>query len=250
MFRIPKTNNVVKLALLVTFVLGTYVHLHSQFNSEKDMKNEKITVEIWSDVVCPFCYVGKKKIEKAIRKLQVEDVVKIEWKSYQLDPNFPADSSVLYYPYLSKRIGYSEDQLKVMGQNLVQSGLRYGIKFNFDSAKVCNTLDLHRLIAWSKQYNLSSNLKEAFMHAYFTDGIDLSVDETVLDIVENAGLSRTEAESVLNSNAYESDVTESINKANQLQVTGVPHFIINGNQRISGAQEDVVFERAIMDAVN
>jgi predicted DsbA family dithiol-disulfide isomerase len=233
------------MAVLMVFNLSS-IH---QLNKEKEMKEEKMKIEVWSDVVCPFCLVGKKNLEQAINNLHAEDKVEVIWHSYQLDPVFPKDASMLYYPYHLKRSGYTERQLKPMGQRLNQMAEPYGIKYNFEKVLVVNSIDLHRLLFWSKKFDLYDQLNEAFMMAYFTKGVDLSKDMNVLEIIDQVGLNVSEAKNILSSDAYFSDVKEDIQKARELGIRGVPFFLINKSEKIAGAQDIRSFEVAISSAL-
>jgi predicted DsbA family dithiol-disulfide isomerase len=206
----------------------------------------KISIGIWSDIVCPFCFIGKKKLEKAISKLNLSDQVEIEWHSFQLDPDFPKGESIPSSEYLAKRKNFPLEQINSIQKQLTASATPYGIDFQFDKSLSFNTMDVHRLWQWSKTMGKSSELKEALMLAYFTNGIDLSKEENVLKVVENCGLDRIEAQAIFRSDAFSNDVDEDICQASQIGVRGVPFFVINNQFAISGAQEDNVFESALM----
>ncbi len=208
------------------------------------MKNIKI--DIWSDIVCPFCFIGKKKLEQAISKLQLSEQVEIEWHSFQLDPDFPKGEAIPSSTYLAQRKNYPIEQINAIQQQLTGSAKVYGIDFQFEKALSFNTIEVHRLWQWSKNLGKSSELKEALMKAYFSDGIDLSKEENILQVVENSGLDKLEAESILKSNQFSNEVDEDIYHASQIGVKGVPFFVINNQFAISGAQEDSVFESALM----
>jgi predicted DsbA family dithiol-disulfide isomerase len=209
----------------------------------------KIKIEIWSDVVCPFCFIGKKKMEQAITKLNAEDKTEIIWHSFQLDPDFPKDTSAPSTEYLSEKKGYPVEQIKGMYNQLTHQGAAYGIDFQFEKALSFNTIDVHRLIQWSKILNKSNELKEAFMLAYFTDGIDLSQQENMLKVVESLGLDTTKAKEILGNDAFAQDVEQDIYQSRQLGIRGVPYFLINEKEVISGAQNDSVFENVLTTAL-
>ena len=116
------------------------------------MKNEKVKIEIWSDIVCPFCYIGKKKLELAVSKLNAKDKVEIVWHSFQLDPVFPKGTSQSSAEYLSQRKGYPVGQIRAMQQHLVSQAKPYNIDFQFEKSLSFNTRDAHRLWQWSKQF--------------------------------------------------------------------------------------------------
>jgi predicted DsbA family dithiol-disulfide isomerase len=209
------------------------------------MQNPVINIEIWSDIVCPFCYVGKKKIQQVIEKLNIEDEVQIIWRSYQLDPDLPSEKAYPSLEYLMKKKNISAEQMQGMNEYLKQQGLQYGIDFQLDKSMVFNTFNAHRLLQWAKEFNKSSELKEAFMKAYFTDGIDLSNPENLISAVGKVGLDTQKAIEVLNSNDYSEAVENDIYQSKTISLRGVPHFLFNDKFFISGAQEDLVFENAI-----
>lgn len=209
------------------------------------MQNPVITIEIWSDIVCPFCYVGKKKIKQVIEKLNIEDEVQIIWRSYQLDPELPTEKAFPSLEYLMKKKNISAEQIQGMNEYLKQQGLQYGIDFQLDKSMVFNTFNAHRLLQWAKEFNKSSELKEAFMKAYFTDGIDLSNPENLISTVGKVGLDTQKAIEVLNSTVYSEAIENDIYQSKTISLRGVPHFLFNDKFFISGAQDDLVFENAI-----
>jgi predicted DsbA family dithiol-disulfide isomerase len=213
------------------------------------MIQEKMKIEIWSDIVCPYCYLGKKKIEQAIRKLNLNIPPEIIWHSFQLDPHFPKDTSISSPVYLSEKKRISEEQINGIHQHLVSQGKLYGINFQFEKALTFNTYDAHRLWQWSKESDKSSEVKDALFRAYFTNGIDLSNKENLLDIIAGSGLNKEEAEKILNSDSYERDVEVDRYQASQLGIRGVPYFLINEKAVISGAQDDKVFENVLLAAL-
>jgi predicted DsbA family dithiol-disulfide isomerase len=209
------------------------------------MQNPVITLEIWSDIVCPFCYVGKKKIQQVIEKLNIEDEVQIIWRSYQLDPDLPSEKAYPSLEYLMLKKNISAEQMQGMNEYLKQQGLEYGIDFQLDKSMIFNTFNAHRLLQWSKEFNKSSELKEAFMKAYFTDGIDLSNPDNLISAVGMVGLDTEKAKEIINSTSYSESVNDDIYQSKTINLRGVPHFLFNDKFFISGAQEDLVFENAI-----
>jgi predicted DsbA family dithiol-disulfide isomerase len=206
---------------------------------------KKIKIDIWSDFVCPFCYLGKKKIESAVEKVGIAENVEINYHSFLLEPDFPTEFSESNTEYLANRKNYPIEQIKVMQQQLVENGKTYGINFQFSTSLVFNTVKAHRLMQWAKQFDKSEVLKDAIMYAYFTNGIDLSKEENLLDVIENCGLNREEALQVLNSDQFSQEVENDIYTATQIGIKGVPFFVINDKFAISGSQEDRVFENAL-----
>lgn len=218
--------------------------------AEKEVKiMEKIKIEVWSDVVCPFCLIGKKKLEKAISDINAEENVEIVWKSFQLDPSFPTDKSIPSYEYLSERKGYPLNQIQYMCSQLAGQGKMYNIDFNFDRSLTYNTFKAHQLLKWSAALGKSSEVKEALMTAHFTNGIDLSAEEELLKLIQELNLDTEEAKHILETKTFENAVKQDLLQAQQLQITGVPYFLINGKQGISGAQSESVFAKAITAAL-
>jgi len=212
------------------------------------MENEKLKIEVWSDIICPFCYLGKRKLNRALSRLGLQNNAEIIWHSYQLDPDFPRNQSISSLQYLMEKKHYSAGQIEGMHQYLTEQGKLYDIDFQFDKALTFNTYDAHRLWQWSKLSGKGNEFKEALFLAYFTTGIDLSDNENLLKIVSGLGLERSEAEKILNSDSYEQDIEMDKYQARQLGIRGVPYFLINNKTEISGAQDDRVFESVLTSA--
>ena len=206
---------------------------------------EKIKVEVWSDMVCPFCYLGKQKLQQAIRKLHLENRTEVIWHSYQLDPYFPVSTSMPSSRYLVEK-GYPEVQLRGMQQQLTERGRAYGIRFAFDRSVYFNTLDSHRLWQWSKLSGRENEFKEAVFLAHFTEGRDLSDPLELIATAAVAGLNPEDAKQVLESGAFANEVEEDIYQSRQLGIHGVPYFLINDKLVISGAQDDSKFENTLI----
>jgi predicted DsbA family dithiol-disulfide isomerase len=219
-------------------------------NSNAVSQMSQIKIDVWSDVVCPFCYLGKAKLEHAIQKLGLTDEVNIEWHSFQLEPSFPKNTSALAIDHLVKRKGISLEQLQTSQQRLVNQGKNYGIHFEFEKTLNFNTTDAHRLLHWSKAFEKSNELKTALIKAHFTDGVDLSQVKNLLKVVENIGLDPQSASQVLNSNSYAQEVQNDLALARQIGINGVPFFVFNQKTTISGAQPDSVFEEVLENSLN
>jgi predicted DsbA family dithiol-disulfide isomerase len=212
------------------------------------MELEKIKIEVWSDIVCPFCYLGKRKLNKALERLGLKGKAEIIWHSYQLDPDFPKDKSVMSLQYLMETRHYQASQIEGIHQYLTEQGKLYNIDFQFHKALTFNTYDAHRLWQWSKSLGKSDELKEAMFLEYFTKGTDLSDNDNLLNIIDMLGLNRSEASVILSSDAWEQEVEMDKYQARQLGIRGVPYFLINDKVDISGAQDDKVFESVLSSA--
>lgn len=202
----------------------------------------KMKVEIWSDIMCPFCYIGKRHFEEALKQFPEADKVEIEWRSFQLDPTLPkpaSDQNV--YEYLAQRKGISAEQSKRMHENVVQMALEAGLDYDFDNTVVANSFDAHRLIQFAKTKNLGDEAEERLFKAYFTEGKDMCARANLLQFAKEIGLDENETKKVLGSNAYTEEVKRDIEEAAQLGVRGVPFFVFNRKYAVSGAQPSEAF---------
>ncbi len=203
---------------------------------------EKIIIDIWSDIICPFCYLGKKKLELAIDKLNAHNNVEIRWHSFQLDPEFPRNTSMTSGEYLSTRKGISENQLFAIQNQMSMNARRYDIDFQFDKSMIFNTFNAHQLLKWSSKFNKQNELKSNLFKAHFSEGKDLSKTDILLEIITKSGLNSEEAIEILELSPYKLEVESDIIQAQKIGIRGVPFFVFNGKNAISGAQEDSVFD--------
>lgn len=199
-------------------------------------------IEIWSDYVCPFCYIGKKQLEQAIEETGFAGQVELVYKSYQLDPTTPVDTNVSTFEALAKKYGMSLEKAKEMTQGVAARAKEVGLNYNFDKLMEENTLKAHRLVKWAEQQGDATALVEALLHGYFIEAKRIGHDNVLVDIAEQVGLNRDEVEKVLASDEYKGEVESDIQEALELGVRGVPFFVVNRKYGISGAQPQEVFE--------
>lgn len=205
-------------------------------------------IEIWSDFVCPFCYLGKRKLEKALSEFEHKSQVQVIFKSYLLSPDAPLTNDKVGYEGFAQSKGVSLSQAKEMLDSVADRVKPYGLNYDMSKIQSTSTLKAHRLAKWARSYKKEKALTEVFMDAHFTKGANLSDDDTLLNLVERVGLDKLEALSVLESNAFLDVVTKERNEASQLGVRGVPFFVFDRKFAISGAQPDEVFTNAIKKA--
>ncbi len=199
-------------------------------------------VEIWSDIMCPFCYIGKRHYEKALEQFADAKNIEVEWHSFQLDPNLPKPASSLSpYEYLAQRKGMSIEQSKAMHQNVIKMAEAAGLNYDFDKAVVANSFDAHRLIQFAKTKGLGDEAEERLFKAYFTEGKDMCDAATLLQLAKEMGLNEVEAKEVINSNVFTTEVKKDIEEAAQIGVSGVPFFVFNRKYAVSGAQPSTSF---------
>ena len=205
-------------------------------------------IDIWSDIMCPFCYIGKRRLESALDQSGHKNDVEIVWHSFQLDPSMTSQPGKDLYSYLAERKGQSlEWSVKVHSQ-LTQTAKEVGLTYNFDKAVIANSFDAHRLIQLAKTHGLGDAAEERLFKAYFTDGKDISSHNTLLQIGIDLGLSVIEVGEMLNSDAFSDKVQEDIAMAQTLGISGVPFFVINNRYGISGAQPKEVFTDGLQQA--
>jgi predicted DsbA family dithiol-disulfide isomerase len=205
-------------------------------------------IEIWSDVVCPFCYIGKRKLEKALDKFPLKDQVEIEWKSFQLNPEEKTNPSINTLEHLAQSKGWSMDQTREITSNVVEMAKEQGLEFDFEKAKVANTKNAHRLIHFAKKQGKGGEMKERLLKAYFSDGENVDDPNTLIKLGADIGLNESEIKSMLASNQFDDAVDQDIYESRLIGVRGVPFFVLDRKFGISGAQPDEVFEETLEKA--
>jgi len=210
----------------------------------------KMQVEIWSDIMCPFCYIGKRHYEEALNKFADREDIEIIWKSFQLDPDIPTEISkpVNVYEYLASRKGMSYDQSVRMHQNVTEMARKAGLEYNFDKAVTANSLNAHKIIQLAKTKGLGDAIEERFFKAYFTEGRNLADSTTLAELGGDIGLDREEVLHALKDDRYAYLVNQDITEARQIGVTGVPFFVFNRKYAVSGAQPADAFLKTIEKA--
>lgn len=201
----------------------------------------KMKVEIWSDVMCPFCYIGKRRFETAMSKFGDAAGIEVEWRSFQLDPTIEAGHGKDLYQYLSERKGIPYEQAVQMNAQVAAMAADAGIVFEPANAVVANSFDAHRLSHLAKQHGLQDAAEERLFKSYFTESKDFA-DHTVLtELGKEIGLDENSVKATLNSDAFAKEVHEDINEAQALGIRGVPFFVFDRKYAVSGAQASEAF---------
>ena len=211
------------------------------------MKNQ-LKVQIWSDVMCPFCYIGKRKIEEAITQFENKESIEIEWKSFQLDPSFVATPNETIADHLAEKYGRDIDWAESMLENTAQTAKSNGLDFHFEKAILANSLNAHRLSHLAKKHNLSNELEELLFKAYFTEGKDVNDWNTLQEIGQKAGLHIDEIKQLIETDTFTKEVRADQQEAQSLGVTGVPFFVFDNKYAVSGAQPTDVFLKTLEKA--
>jgi predicted DsbA family dithiol-disulfide isomerase len=204
-----------------------------------------MNVEIWSDVMCPFCYIGKRKFEKALEQFPHKNNINIIWKSFQLDPTTITDPSLNTIDNLAQKKGWSKEQADQTIAHVTGIAKQVGLDFHFEKAVVANSLDAHRLSHLAKKYGKQNDLEEKLFSAYFIEGKNTADYNTLLQIATELGLDKTEVSALLKSDIYTNEVYHDIKQAQQIGVSGVPFFLLDNKYAVSGAQESDTFLGAL-----
>jgi predicted DsbA family dithiol-disulfide isomerase len=206
-------------------------------------------IEIWSDIACPFCYIGKRKIGNAIQRLPQPEEIVVEWKSFQLNPSLQTDPNQNTLTYLAETKGWTMEQTLQMTAQVTAMGKEEGLNFNFEKTAVANTKRSHRLLHLAKGFNCQNELKEQLFKAYFEEGKNIDELETLLQCAEQVGIPRAEAINVLDTQAFEEEIDQDVYESRLIGVQGVPFFVFDRKFGISGAQPDEVFDQTLQKAL-
>jgi predicted DsbA family dithiol-disulfide isomerase len=197
-------------------------------------------IEIWSDVVCPWCYIGKRRLERALE--DHAEPVEIVWRSFELDPSAPREPLDKLDEALAEKYGTSVDEARAMMDGMARTAAEEGLELNFDRARRGNTLDAHRLLHFAASRGLQSEMKERLFRAYMTEGRAISDREQLALLAADVGLDADEVRGVLETDRFEQDVRRDQARARQIGIRGVPFFVLDGRLAVSGAQPAHVFE--------
>lgn len=215
---------------------------------QKPKQTKKMKIEIWSDVMCPFCYIGKRKFEAALAQFEHKENVEVVWKSFQLQPNMVTDPTKNTLEHLAESKGWTMAYTKQVTAQVVQMAKDVGLMYDFDKAVVANSFDAHRLSHFAKSKGKGDAMEEQLFKAYFCDGKNTADHATLTQLAVAIGLDEAEAKQVLASNTYADAVRQDIYESQQIGVTGVPYFVLNNKYAVSGAQQPETFLGALRKA--
>jgi predicted DsbA family dithiol-disulfide isomerase len=205
-------------------------------------------IEIWSDIACPWCYVGKRRFESALAQFEHADDVEVVWRSFELDPNAPRLREGSQHEHLAEKYGMPVERARAMNERMTSEGKKEGIEFDFDRVRMGNTFDAHRLVHLAAESGRAAAMKERLMRAYFTEGESLADSDTLVRLGAEAGLDADRVREVVGSDAYATDVRADEQRARALGITGVPFFAIDERYGVSGAQPAEVLLGAVRQA--
>lgn len=205
-------------------------------------------IEIWSDVMCPFCYLGKHRLDEALKSYAEAASVEIEWKAFQLNPDLITDLNTDTFTYLSKVKGLSENQLRATTAHICQAGTVHGLDYRFEDVKMANTFRALQLIKYAAVHSLQHETEEALFKAYFTDGLNVDDIAVLCKLAAAVGLPTDGLAEGLETNRWADAVKNDLAEAAQLGIRSVPYFVFDRKLVVNGAQDVAVFLNALNKA--
>lgn len=198
-------------------------------------------IEIWSDVICPFCYIGKRNFETALEQFADKKNIEVIWKSFQLDPTIPEVATESYTDYLVKRKGMAVEQVQGMLSNVTQMATQVGLDYHLDQSVIVNSQKAHQLIQFAKSKNLGNEAEERLFKAFFIEGKNIADKGTLAQLGKDFGLEESEIKANLEDEKYKYEIAQDIQEAQNIGVTGVPFFVFDRKYAVSGAQPAEAF---------
>ncbi|KGE12445.1 DsbA family oxidoreductase [Sphingobacterium deserti] len=211
---------------------------------------EMMKVEVWSDIMCPFCYIGKRRFEEALAQLPFRNQIELEWKSYQLNPYLQTDTEQNYYENLATSKGISHEDARAMCDQVSSFAKSVDLDFDLDRAIVANSFRAHEFSHFAKRYGKQDQAEELLFQAHFTKGENIDDVHVLIDIAAALGLDTNALTHALENHVFEDEVRQDIYEAQQIGVRGVPFFVYDRKYGVSGAQEVDVFIQTAQKAYN
>ncbi len=202
-------------------------------------------VEIWSDIVCPWCAIGKARFEQALADVPYRDEVEVVWRSFELDPHAPAHREGDYVAMLARKYGASHEQAQAMVDRMTETAAAEGLRFDFTIAKPGNTFDAHRVLHLAGHRGVQHEVAERFLRGYHSEGEAIGDHDTVLRLAVDAGLDEAEVAGVLGSDRYAQAVRAEEDQAVEFGCSGVPFFVLDRRLAIPGAQTPDIMRQAL-----
>jgi predicted DsbA family dithiol-disulfide isomerase len=213
---------------------------------------ETLRVDIWSDIACPWCYVGKRRLETALGRFSHPGGVSVVWRAFELDPSAPRerDRTQSYAERLARKYGFSVGEGEARLENLTRIASAEGLSFRFDRVRSGNTFDAHRVLHLAARKGAQGAVKERFLRAYMTEGEPIGDPETLVRLSAEAGLDPSEVRAALASDAHAREVRDDEEEAKAHGIGGVPFFVIAGRYAVSGAQPAEILLQALRRAAS
>lgn len=212
--------------------------------------DNKMKVEVWSDIVCPFCYMGKRKFEMALDQFPYKDKVQVEWKSFLLNPDAKTDTSINVYDYLARQKGWSTEKAREVNRQVTEAAAGVGLEYNFDKAVVANTLKAHAFLQFAKKKGMQNEAGEKLFKAYFTEGKNVDDIPVLVEIAGELGLDTTGLHEALENGTYMDNVRADLYEAHQFDIHSVPFFLFDEKIGVIGAQPAEYFLDVLQKVYN
>jgi predicted DsbA family dithiol-disulfide isomerase len=211
---------------------------------------KKLLIDIWSDIACPWCYVGKRRLEAALALFPHRAEVEVTWRAFELDPSAPPvrDSRISHAERLARKYGMPVTQAEAAIRNMTQVAADEGLDFHFEKARSGNTFDAHRVLHLAHARGVQDAVKERLLRGYMTEGVAIGEHEALVELAGQAGLDREEVRAMLAGTQYADEVRADEDQARTLGISGVPFFVIGGRYAVSGAQPASVLLGALEKA--
>jgi predicted DsbA family dithiol-disulfide isomerase len=195
-----------------------------------------VDVEIWSDIACPWCYIGKRRFEAALAEFEHREEVRVRWRSFELDPGAPHERLGDRAEMLAQKYGMTVEQAREAEQRLTGVAAEEGLEFRFDIARAGNTFDGHRVVHLAETHDLGDAMKEHLLRAYFSEGELISDHDTLVRLAVEVGLAEQEVRELLGGDRFSDEVREDERMAGELGISAVPTFVLDRQLGASGAQ--------------
>lgn len=205
-------------------------------------------VEVWSDIVCPWCYIGKRRFERALERFEHRDEIEVVWRSFELDPRAPRTADTSLTEMLASKYGVSPAQAAAMNARVTEQARGEGLDYHLELARPGNTFDAHRLTHLAATVGLRAEVVERFMHGYFVEGAPVGDRETLVRLASEVGVDADAARSVLAGDDFAGEVRADEARARMLGVNGVPFFALDERLGVSGAQPVEALVEALREA--
>lgn len=203
-------------------------------------------IEIWSDIVCPFCFIGKHRLEKSLEKFP-DLKFEVEWKSFQLNPSQVTDPTKNNIDYLKEVKGWSQQQAVSATQQVCAMGESCEINFDMQKSMVANSLNAHRVLHLAKKHQVQNEMKEKLFHAHFTDGKNIDDKEFLIELASSLGIAADETKKSFTDPEILKEIHHDFDEAQAIGIRGVPYFVFDRKYAVSGAQEVATFEKVIQE---
>jgi predicted DsbA family dithiol-disulfide isomerase len=221
------------------------IHMSTFENLNPDQQTETIFADVWSDIVCPFCYIGKRNFENALEQTGLTGVTNVVWHSFELAPDAQTNPDTTIYEVLGKRKGWSLEQSKQIHRQMEKRAKQSGLEYNFDKTVPANSFNAHRLLHLARKHDVQNEVKELLFKGYYTDGKNIDDEHYLIETGRQTGLKKDDIRNALQSHSIEKEIYEDIGTARKLGIQGVPFFILNQKYALSGAQPVEVIVEAL-----